>query len=327
MEQLKEEVLKAFGDDLKIVKNIQRYATYVCKTSSGMEISIKKFKGTEHDALFLHNIKNRLKNKGFTNIDTELLTLDNQPYFSLNDEIYVCSKKINGNKIDFTNQTNFLYLIAELGRLHKVLNSTYIKDGRSVLRDFNKESEKFVKLKKQVNRNNKKNDIDFMFLKEYNKYEELISKTREDLLYLDYENYSQTAINLGDICFNSYDENNFLVAENAIIFNDFSNAKFGVQVNEIAELIYKYFKSCKEEDVKAVNINYIIDAYKRNNEVTGRELLILQTILNYPQKYLKNIFNYYGKRRSFVPTETIMKLQKYSEIEGLYYDYISDLKI
>lgn len=326
MEKLKEEVLNAFGNKLRVVKNIQRYGIYVCKNNN-IDVCIKKLKGKEEDAIFLHNVKSRLKNKNFMNIHTEILTLDKEPYFMFNGDIYICYKNIEGIKFDFTNQVNFLHLIAELGRLHNVLKNTCMEDGKVILNDFENEHKKFVKLKKQINKNSKKNDIDFMVLKEYNKYEDLILKTKKDLLYLDYNDYSSTAINLGDICFNSYDESNFTILDNNIVFNDFSNAKFGVQLQDVSELIYEYIKSCVKADVEPININYIIEAYRRNNELTCRELLILQALLNYPEKYLKNIFKYYNKKRSFVPTETITKLKKYSEIEGIYYDYIGNLQV
>ncbi len=326
MEQLSNEVLYAFGEKAEVLKIIQRYASYVCRID-GRDVCIKKFKGTEEEALFIHNVKQKLKSKGFTSLDTQVLTLDGSPYFVFNGDIYTCSRNVVGEKIDFTNQTNMLFLMAELGRLHKALNSTYIKSGKALNFNFKGEAERFSKLKRQVSKYNKKSDIDFTFLKTYNKYESLINKTIEDFEYLDFENYEQTAINLGDVCFNSFDENNFIIENNSLTFLDFSNIKVGVQLLDVAALIYKYIKTCEEEKTKPININYVIDAYKRNNELTSRELLILKAILNYPQKYLGNIFKYYEKKRSFVPTETINKLQKHNELEEIYYYYIDEIEV
>ncbi len=326
MEQLSKEVLQAFGEKVEVLKTVQRYASYICKID-GKEVCIKKFKGTEEEALFIHSVKQKLKSKGFTSLDSSLLTLEGMPYFVFDNEIYFCNRHVEGEKIDFTNQTSMLFLMAELGRLHKALNSTYIRTGKELHFNIKGDSERFAKLKRQVSKTNKKNDIDFTFLKTYSKYEGSINQTIEDFQYLDFENYEKTSIQLGDVCFNSFDENNFIIENNSLIFTDFSSVKVGVQLLDVAGLIYKYVKACEEEKVKPMNINYIIDAYKRNNELTSRELLILKAILNYPQKYLGNIFKYYEKKRSFVPTETVTKLQKHNELEDVYYYYIEEIEI
>ncbi len=326
MEQLSKEVLQAFGEKVEVLRTVQRYASYICKID-GKEVCIKKFKGTEEEALFVHNVKQKLKSKGFTSLDAGVLTLAGNPYLVYNDEIYFCNQYVEGEKIDFTNQTNMLFLMAELGRLHKALNSTYIKTGKELRFNIKGDLERFAKLKRQVSKTNKKNDIDFTFLKSYSKYEGLIKETIEDFEYLDFENYEKTSISLGDICFNSYDDNNFIIENNSLTFFDFSNVKAGVQLLDVAGLVYKYIKICEEEKIKPININYIIEAYKRNNELTSRELLILKAILRYPQKYLENIFRYYEKKRSFVPTETVTKLQKHNELEEVYYYYIDEIEV
>lgn len=326
MEQLSLEVLNAFGNDTKILRNVQRFASYICKIDD-KEVCIKKFKGSESDALFVHDVKQKLKSKGFTNVDNEILTLDGMPYVVYNEDIYVCSRNVVGENIDFTNETSILFLMAELGRLHKCLSNTYIKGASEISLNIDNELERFNKLKKQVAKNNKKNDIDFTFMKTYSKYESMMKQTISDLEYLDYETYKNSANSSGDICFNSFDNNNFIIENNSITFYDFSNAKVSVQIHDVVGLIYRYVKCCTNENVKPININYLVDAYKRNNDLTSRELLILQALLKYPQKYLSHIFKYYEKKRSFVPTETISKLQKYAELEEVYYDYIYDLEV
>ncbi len=326
MEQLSKEVLNAFGQNVEVITNIQRFATHVCKIDD-KTVCIKKFKGTENDAVVIHNIKNKLLSKNFNLINKDILTVDKQPYYIYNEEIYVCYENIEGEKINFTDRTSVLYLLAELGRLHKCLNSTNIKECKHQKIDIHKSYEHFKKLKKQVSKNNKKNNIDFMFLKMYNKYNGILSTILKDLEFLDFENYENTSIAMSDICFNSFDENNFVIQNNGIIFKDFSRAKSGVQLLDVVKLIYKYFKTCTEEDVKPININYLVDSYSRNNELTEREKLILQALLNYPEKYLESMNKYYQKKRSFVPTETISKLEKHFKLESSYYDYIDDLDI
>ncbi len=326
MEQISNEVLNAFGKNIKVINNIQRFATYVCKLDD-KEICIKKFKGTEDDATFVHNIKQRLKSKGFINYDTEVLTLDGEPFVVYNEDIYISHRNVFGEKINLTDTTSILFLMAELGRLHKVLVGSGIKEGKSQSVTFKSQYEQFQKLKKQISKLNKKTDIDFNFLKSYNKYDGQITKILNDLEFLDFENYEKTAIMLNDIYFGSYEDNNFIIEKNNLTFYDFSKAKRGVQLNDIVGIIYAYIKACNKEGVKPVNINILVDSYKRNNELSSRELLILQALLNFPQKYLSSIFNYYEKKRNFVPTETIAKLQKYADLEEVYYDYIYDLEV
>ncbi len=326
MEQISNEVLNAFGKNVKVVNNIQRFATYICKLDD-KEICIKKFKGSETDAVFVHNIKQRLKSKGFANFDTEVLTENGEPFVVYNDDVYISHRNVVGEKINLTDTTSILFLMAELGRLHSVLVATNIKDGKSQKATFKNQYEQFQKLKKQVSKYTKKTDIDFNFLKNYNKYDGQITKILSDLEFLDFENYENTAIMLNDIYFGSYEDNNFIIEKNNITFYDFSKAKRGVQLNDVVGIVYAYVKACTKEGVKPVNINLLIDSYKRNNELTSRELLILQAMLNFPQKYLSSIFNYYEKKRNFVPTETITKLQKYADLEEVYYDYIYDLEV
>ncbi len=326
MEQLSIEILQAYGKKAEVVRNIQRFATYICRIDN-KEVCIKKFKGSEEEALFVHNIKEHLKRKNFKNIEDDILTLDGEPFFVHNDEFYVCYKKIDGEKLNLVENNNILFLMAELGRLHKNLNSTYIKDNIPQELSIYNNYEQFGKVKKQVMKYNKKNDIDFLFLKMYNKYEKSVLENIEELKFLDYENYEKTAIMLSDICFCSFDDNNFVIENKGIVFKDFSRARAGVQITDVAKLIYKYVKTCYEEEIKPIGINYLVDSYKRNNDLTSRELLILKAILNYPEKYFTNIFKYYEKKRSFVPTETVTKLDKYFKIEEVYYDYIYDLDI
>ncbi len=326
MEQISSELLNAFGKNVKVVNNIQRFATYICKLDD-KEICIKKFRGSEKDVTFVHNIKQKLKSKGFTNLDIEILTLEGEPFFVYNEDIYICHRNVVGERINFTDTTNVLFLMAELGRLHKALVGTNIKDGNVSNITFKSQYEQFQKLKKQVSKYNKKTDVDFNFLKTYNKYEGQITKILKDLEFLDFDNYENTAIMLSDIYFGSYEDNNFIIEKNNLTFYDFGRAKCGVQLNDVVGVIYAYVKACHKEGVKPVDINILVDSYKRNNELTSRELLILQALLSFPQKYLNSIFNYYEKKRNFVPTETIVKLQKYAEIEEVYYDYIYDLEV
>lgn len=325
MEQLSDEILNAFGEKVVVIKKIQRYGIYVCKIDRA-EVCIKRFRGTEEMALYIHNIKKLLKSKNFNNIEEDILTIDGEVFFKHNGDIYICYKKVDGEKFDITNSQNILFLVSELGRLHNCLNSTYIENCISQKFLIKSNYENFKKIKKQVTKNKKKNDIDFFFLKMYNKYEGMILESIKELEFLDFENYENMAISLSDICFNSFDENNFAISNKGLSFKDFTFAKSGCQLLDLSKLIYKYVKVCYEENVETVDINYLIESYRASNELTTRELLIFKAILNYPEKYINNMNRHYEKKRSFVPTETVAKLDKYLKIEEIYYRYINTLR-
>lgn len=325
MDDLNSAIFRGFSIKIKnIVKN--KYY-YICNTDKGY-IVIKKTFDKSENILFQHEIKEHLYNSGFTNIDRFLLSTNEKPYFSLGNATYVATNYINYNEADFSNKSQFEDIIKNIAIMHKLLINIKFSDiilysESDIVHGYQSSLQNFNSIKKRIAAQSKLSDFDVIFLKNYSFYNKVILESIDILNSTNIKEQMLTAKKNNMVSHNLLKEENILIDNNLVYITNFLNSNISPQILDISFLIRRYMKVFQEDNF---SINEIVHIYSKYNDTfTQEDFKILYPLLKFPYKYLKICSQYYSKKRTWVPSAIINRMESLISNKELSEQYINTI--
>ncbi len=252
-----------------------------------------------------YKITQEILNKSNKNFLLEELikTSEDTTNITVNEHTYVAFKNITCEKLFFDNDDNIKLYFSALHNIHKVILNIPLDEQFLNIKPTNFDLEKykinFAKLKKQVQNNKKKSDFDFLFLKNYEKYNNLITDIENKLN--SFESYKKPTYTF------IYNNDSVFQNKNIPVIKTPTTFTVGYYLVDIYNFIIKYLKKVNITEIK--NYSEILMYY--NSEILDSEKEILKLLLQYPFKYIDIMVQYYEKKRSFVPASTNADIQDF----------------
>lgn len=309
MQGMDKEIAENYGLE---VRNLLPWKdSFMAVTPKGRKI-LRKIAFSPDRIRFVNSAKEHLYEKGFTNIDRYIPTLDDEPFFSVDGGSYALTEYIEGRECSFDSDTDMQKASLLLAQLHKASRGYTVKDGVRVQSDLGKLPAYFIKrledvkkLRKQARKG--KSRFDHLFL-EYADYfcflgENAINGLRES----NYEQLARRTGETGQFCHHDYTHHNIIVGENRLSVVNFDYCCLELRVYDIANLIRRKMRKCNWDIAKAV---MIIDSYNACEPLDSDEMCILKLMLMFPQKFWRVINRYYNSRRSWSERSYLAKLQE-----------------
>ncbi len=307
MEDLNFRVLQGFG--VKAKKIIKEKSYYICNTDKGHRVIRKSLDSAQH-IVFQHEIKEQLFQRGFTNTDRYKTSVWGHPYFESEGSIYVMTDLANFTEINFSDGKQMLQAVATLAQFHKLANHITVRgtyfycDDRNI-EEYNKSTDELNSIRKSLVNQRRLSDFDVLFLKNYKEYQDYIKQATDSLQQTKFRELKKKASENLTICHNRLKEENFLFSGSDLFLTGFSNAGIDLQLFDLCAIIQRYTKYLPEV---SLSIGRLLDEYCKYINLTSEHFRIIHGILLYPSQFIKLCKQYYSKKRHFIPTALINRL-------------------
>ena len=320
VDSLNIQVLRGFGLKPKSVRKEKSY--FVCSTDKGLK-TIRRTNLSHENILFQHELKERLFSGGFAETDRFGLSVHCLPYFDFEDEVYTITDNFPLREAVFSNGDDFRLLVRAVSKMHSVGKYFSFEAHLPSKTDFDlvyrKNSAALRSVKKRVLRQSALSDFDVVFLKDF---DFMLSQLDEWHCFVMAHGVS-ALVGCGGFAHNNLKEENLLFDGQRVYITDFSSVSPGSHVRDLADIIKRYQKKA---DCLNIDILSVIKLYGEVNALTRNDLLLLYSLLKYPERYLRLCFQYYEKKRTWTPAAFTTRLQALSSTKHDFNAYIERLR-
>ncbi len=275
--------------DLKIEKIKPSKGIYFLKTNKG-EMCLKKVSYGVQKLIFIYGAKEHLIKNGFDNIDRFYLNVENNPYAIVNEDIYTLSQWIEGRECDFMNIDEVVKASNTLANLH-IASRGYEPPEHSKLKSdlerwpsvMSKRIKSFDKMRDMVRKKGIKNDVDMIYLKNYEFYKNLAKEAYALFEVSKYYDICKIAEEEKSFCHHDYTHHN-IVIDNDEKFNvvDFDYCKREIRSYDVANFITKVLKKNNWDIEICKNI---IESYDKVSKLSDDEIFLIYGFLMFPQRF------------------------------------------
>lgn len=310
MDELNPMILNGFG--LRLNGFSKSRGAYICNTDKGVK-QLKKTDMKIEDIIFVHNVKQHLYNNGFENIDKFEVSLDNVPYYVLDDEVYTLSDYIEGEVSDLSQ--NYLQISQKIALMHKVsseVNSFKEQKNLNLISILEKRISEMSRLKKRILQLSSRSKLDVMILKNYEYYYDLAQKALEMLKNSDYEKIFKNSFEKGDFCHGNCREENFIFYIDDMYMINFEECENNLHIMDLSNIVRRCLKNnlCTEKDAF-----FMIEEYNKVKPLSKDERELLMATFVIPYKFLKVCNKYYNSRKNWVENNISYSLEQYLMIK------------
>ncbi|MBQ8942765.1 MAG: hypothetical protein IJ062_13140 [Firmicutes bacterium] len=232
-------------------------------------------------------------------------TLDGEDFSVLDEQFFMLTRVPKGRTPALENSADVLAMAGLLGRFHRGLKKFPVQADKELSCDFDKGVRALKNVKSIINRKNRQNEIDKLFLENYPAVLALAENAADTLKDC---GLSQT------YAYGTPKEENFVISAGGITLTNWNSLKTAHFLEDTAYFVKRCFKKVKPPVLeKAV----ILAAYTNENPLSAAEENVLDCILSYPEKYISVAKEYYGRHRPFAPVYVREKLNKELAALGL----------
>jgi len=297
-------IAEAFGLKIKSAAR-ERFGQLCLTTGKPGLVLIQKAK-TAHgkpaeaqaeSIVFSHKIKEHLFCAGFETLDRYFTSKHTgEPYHKVADDIFTATIAFDVPNANFCDTGSFLSVIAELAKMHKVLEQAdFAVDAKQAPQaNFEKDFAALTSLRKKIIKAGKYSDFDMLFLTAYEKFAENMLMPQEQTGHNNY------------ICHNLLKEENIYMGKKPI-FTNFALASFGQHQNDLIYIIKRYLKA---GGGAGLSLDEILDTYSKHKDSDPLNHKDFTKQLQYPDKFVKLSKDYYSKKRSFAPKAYITRMEE-----------------
>ena len=309
MQDIGKEIADKYNLD---IKNIFPYKdSYILNTNMGKRV-MKRSTLSPERIMFIHGVKEYLFQNNFKNTDRYICNIDGNPFITINGSIHTLSEIIEGNECNFDNKADILKATELLANFHKASRG-YKPAGNCVIRDdlgklpiyFSKRLDELKKLKKVARKG--KTKFDYLFLEHIDYFYNLGENALQLIESSEYYKLSENTRNIGMLCHHDFAHHNIICAENKVSLINFDYCCFELKVYDIANFLRRKMRKCDWE-VKEAQV--IISKYNSIETISKEDFMVLQIIMQFPQKFWRVVNKYYNSRHSWSEKSYIARLQE-----------------
>ena len=300
MEEIYEKILRE-GYGLRFYSGTRTRTGLVCKTDKGLR-ELKKARERLNSIRYAHDVKECLYGNGFTVISRFYNTMDGQPCFVKEGTVYVLEELLPTAALEEDGKEAFVRGAETLGKMHscaKGLDSKFVQwDKERLPAQFAKRRAELAKIKRRIQKQGGYDAIDLLVLDNYDTYMEQTLQAEALLEQADYTALFEKAQKAGTFCHHSFKGENLRVAEGGRLYvGGFEGCSSDMPLLDLAAYLKRYMK---KTDGDRDGVLEMLASYQKNNPLDEREVILLQALVIYPEKFLRLINEYYNKRRACV---------------------------
>ena len=163
---------------------------------------------------------------------------------------------------------------------------------------YAKRRSELAKVRRRNDKRGSYDAIDLLLLQYYEPYMERAAEAEELLCRGGYAEAIARTAQEGGFCHNAYKGEALRQETDGRIFvGNFDKCSAELPLADLAAYIRRYFK---KTEGTAAGISAMLERYGRHCPLSERDMILLQGMLLYPEKFLRLINEYYNRRRTCV---------------------------
>lgn len=305
------------------VSDIQKgRGAYICTTAEG-KIILREFKGSPAKAKALDEILNTLSASAIR-ADEIIHTTEGEVLAKETDEtVYYARRYIEGRECETRNRDDILKAVQELAKLHNVLHKTDIVctavPKKAFLEEVQKHNRELKKVRNYIHGKHKKNEFEMIFMRHYEAFLKQALEVEGALFtWLDKAGEEELRKMYG-ICHGDYNQHNVIFSGKELVFTNFEQACFDMQVVDLAHFLRKLME---KHNFNVGLASDMIRSYEKNRRLTSGEWKQLYFKMAYPEKFWKVANHYFNANKAWVSGRDIEKLNKVIEQEEIRQEFL-----
>jgi CotS family spore coat protein len=321
------EISNQFG--FRIYDCIPKKGVYLLKTDKG-DKCLKKISYGIQKLNYIYKAKNHIISNGFERVDRYNLSLNNNPYALVNEDIYIVTDWIDAKEADFKVLEDVKIAARTLAKFHIAARGFDLEENLKVRCDvgklpytLEKRLRTLKKMKHMAEKSKKKTEFDMLYLSSIDSFYELAKKAYETINMESYKKVCDMSLNKKVLCHHDYTYHNILIKNSDEVYLvDFDYLKSEVQVYDLSTLIVKTLKRVDW------NIDYavvILKEYSAIRELTSDEKEVLKTLLKFPQRFWRLANRYYYKEAAWTEATFLKKMKEIVDEKDRYLEFLSKL--
>ncbi len=315
MEEIYEKILWE-GYGLKFRGGTRTRTGLICRTDQGLR-ELKKPRGNMENLRFAFDVKEQLRKNGFTNISRFYRALDGEPFYFRDGTLYSLEDTVPAETMEENEAESFVRGAEALGRMHRAakgLSSSAAHWEKDRLpKRYAKRRRELAKIRRRNEKCHSYDAIDLLLMRYY---EQFMAQTTEAEALLEaggYEQAVEAAEKNGAFCHNAYKGESLRLTEKGELFiGSFDKCGAELPLSDLAAYLRRYMK---KTDGSAAGAEKMLKAYEKGVSLSKNDLIILQGMLVYPEKFLRLVNEYYNRRRSCVSSAMQERLTTAAEEE------------
>lgn len=325
MDEFTSTLVKKFNFKPKYVRKLKYM--YICSTDKGAKI-IKPVNYNCDKILFVHKIKQHLKDQGFNQIDFYHISDEGMPYVINENIMYVMTDYIESEELNLQDIDNVKSSIELIATFHKLSQGSQKRLDESELmfinfkEDFKKKIDILKKIRKTISKQKNLTDFDVLFIKNYNYFYENAIESLEIIDKTNYDIINKIAAKNIMICHNKIKEENIIIGDKSYITN-LENITIDHFIYDLSSFILRYIR--KHGD-NYLSLEQILNTYSKINYIDNSLLPILYAFIKFPSRYIDTCQMFFEKKRTFVPIYISSQIQNILELKDFHSDFISKIK-
>lgn len=322
------EIEKQFSLKIELIKPSK--GIYFLKTNKG-DMCLKKVAYGIQKLIFIYGAKEHLIKNGFTNIDRFYLNVEGNPYAIVNEDIYTLSQWIDGRECDFLNIDEVIASSEMLAKLH-IASRGYEPPENSKLKSdldrwpnvMNKRIKSFDKMRDMVRKKGIKNDVDMMYIKNFEFYKEIAKEAYKVFEASKYYDICREIEEEKSFCHHDYTHHNIIIDnDNKINVLDFDYCKREVRSYDISNFITKVLKKNNWD----INIcKNIIESYDKNLKIRYEDIVLIYGFLLFPQRFWRISNKYFYNDMLFRQNTFVNHFEKIINEREQYIEFLDNFK-
>lgn len=179
---------------------------------------------------------------------------------------------------------------------------------------FGRRNRELKRVHTYIRKKRRKNEMELVLLDSFSHYyEQGCEAQRLDIEEKNYECLLKKAYEEKRLIHGSYNYHNILFHGKDIITTNFDNAKIGIQMLDL----YGFLRKVMEKNGWRQELGMqLIEAYRKQRELSVEERHLLYTLLLFPEKYWKQCNFYYNGKKSWVSGKSYEKLLRIRKQEA-----------
>ena len=174
---------------------------------------------------------------------------------------------------------------------------------------------------KQLNRHTRLSDFDVLVLKNIEKYISLAEEAQQLLLKTAYLDLYKNAIENTHLCHSALKEETFILTDTTCYITRLENATINLQLTDLASILRRYARKSKRE----TPLSTLLCAYTSICPLPTDGKKILYAMLLFPWSFIRNVTQYYSKKRIFVPAATTTRMAEILTEQNVFDSFLSSI--
>lgn len=300
MEEIYEKILWE-GYGLQFKHGTRTRTGLVCRTDLGMR-ELKKPRGSMDSLRLAFDVKEQLRKNGFNNISRFYRALDGEPFYRYDGVLYLLEDVMPQDTLEEDKAETFIRGADTLGQMHKAARGCKSDFARwetdRLPKLYAKRQRELAKVRRRADKRGSYDAIDLLLLQYYDQYMAQAAEAEALLAEGSYESAIEKTKEAGGFCHNAYKgEALRLDGKGRIYIGNFDKCIAELPLADLADYLRRYLKKTDGEEA---GVHAILESYGRHCPLSKKDLILLQGMLVYPEKFLRLVNEYYNRRRACV---------------------------